>query len=207
MQVNLADIDARESYFYLISAITPRPIAWVSSCSNSNHHNLAPFSFFAGVCAHPPTLAFSPVNRPDGSQKDTVCNIRENGQFVVNVVTEKLAQRMNVTAAEFEFVENEFEKAKIETIDSVKVHPKRVADSPIQFECQLNQIVDIGHGALAANLIIGDILLMHIDERVLNEKGRIDPDLLKTIGRMGGIEYCRTTDRLQMKVPSADSID
>ena len=204
MQVDLSAIPPREAYFYLISSITPRPIAWVSSCSNSGHHNVAPFSFFAGVCADPPTLAFSPVNRPDGSQKDTVVNIRENGQFVVNVVTEDLADQMNVSAAEFDFVENEFEKASIECIDSVNVAPLRVAKSPIHFECRLNQIVDIGSGPLAANLIIGDILLMHIDERVLNEKGRIDPGLVNAIGRLGGIEYCRTTDRFQMKVPAAD---
>lgn len=207
MQIDLANIEARESYFYLISSITPRPIAWVSSCSNGGHHNLAPFSFFCGVCAHPPTLAFSPVNRPDGSQKDTVRNIRENGEFVVNVVTESLAEKMNISAAEFGFHESEFEKGKIESVDSVNIRPLRVANSPIQFECRVHQIVDVGTGPLAANLIIGNIVLMHLDENVLDDKKRIDPDLVKSIGRMGGIEYCRTTDRLQMKIPDANSID
>lgn len=195
MQIDPAIENPSLVYSTMIRAITPRPIAWVSTLSENGVTNLAPFSYFNGVCSQPAALMFSPVNRPDGTKKDTVRNIEATGQFVVNLVPYAVAESMLKTAFDFEFDTSEFEAVGLTEKPSLRVGPPGVAESPIQFECELIQIVPVGEGPLAANVIIGKILLMNIDDSVLNDDGKIDPELLDTIGRMGGVGYCRTTDR------------
>ena len=202
MEINPSDESPREFYFRMVSLITPRPIAWVSTISNSGHLNLAPYSFFNGVTAAPPSVVFSPVNRPDGSKKDTVLNIEQNGQFVINVVSHAIAEKMNLTSGDFGFEENEFEIAGLTTVDSLKVKPPRVKESAAQFECELIQIVKVGDGPLAANLIIGKILHLHIADEVLDQRGRVDSQRLDNVGRLGGAEYSTTRDRLEISRPS-----
>jgi len=202
MEINPSDESPRDFYFRMVSLITPRPIAWVSTISNSGHLNLAPYSFFNGVTAAPPSVVFSPVNRPDGSKKDTVLNIEQNGQFVINVVSHAIAEKMNLTSGDFGFEENEFEIAGLTTVDSLKVKPPRVKESAAQFECELIQIVEVGDGPLAANLIIGKILHLHIADEVLDERGRVDSQLLDNVGRLGGAEYSTTRDRFEIARPS-----
>lgn len=201
MEINPSDESPREFYFRMVSLITPRPIAWVSTISNSGHLNLAPYSFFNGVTAAPPSVVFSPVNRPDGSKKDTVLNIEQNGQFVINVVSHAIAEKMNLTSGDFGFEENEFEIADLTTVDSLKVKPPRVKESAAQFECELIQIVKVGDGPLAANLIIGKILHLHIADEVLDERGRVDSQRLDNVGRLGGAEYSTTRDRFEISRP------
>jgi len=198
MQINPEQADPSLVYSMMIRAITPRPIAWVSTISANGISNLAPFSYFNGLCSRPAALMFSPVNRADGSKKDTVRNIEDNGQFVVNVVPFVVAERMFKTAGDFEYEESEFEIAGLTPQPSEQIEPPRVAESPIQFECELMQIVPVGEGPLAANVIIGKILLMNIDDAVLDEMGKIDPQRVDTIGRMGGRTYCRTSDRFTL---------
>ncbi len=198
MQFNPEQADPSLVYSMMIRAITPRPIAWVSTISANGISNLAPFSYFNGLCSRPAALMFSPVNRADGSKKDTVRNIEDNGQFVVNVVPFVVAERMFKTAGDFEYEESEFEIAGLTPQPSEQIEPPRVAESPIQFECELMQIVPVGEGPLAANVIIGKILLMNIDDAVLDEMGKIDPQRVDTIGRMGGRTYCRTSDRFTL---------
>ena len=198
MQFNPEQADPSLVYSMMIRAITPRPIAWVSTISANGISNLAPFSYFNGLCSRPAALMFSPVNRADGSKKDTVRNIEDNGQFVVNVVPFAVAERMFKTAGDFEYEESEFEIAGLTAQPSEQIEPPRVAESPIQFECELMQIVPVGVGPLAANVIIGKILLMNIDDAVLDEMGKIDPQRVDTIGRMGGRTYCRTSDRFTL---------
>ena len=171
MQVVPEDVTPTEVYSTMIRAITPRPIAWVSTISSRGIANLAPFSFFNGVCSRPAALMFSPVNKPNGCKKDTVLNVEANGQFVVNVVPHSLAQPMLQSAQEFEYEESEFSATGLTAERSLKVAPPRVAESPIHFECELMQIVNIGEGPLAANVVFGKILLIDIDDRVLNERG------------------------------------
>ena len=202
MEINPADESPRDFYFRMVSLITPRPIAWVSTVSNVGHLNLAPYSFFNGVTAAPPSVVFSPVNRPDGSKKDTVLNIEENGQFVINVVSFAIAEKMNLTSGDFGFEENEFEIAGLTTVDSFKVKPPRVKESSAQFECELIQIVSVGEGPMAANLIIGKILHLHIADEVLDDRGRVDPQLLDNVGRLGGADYSTTRDRFEIARPS-----
>lgn len=202
MEINPADESPRDFYFRMVSLITPRPIAWVSTVSNAGHRNLAPYSFFNGVTAAPPSVVFSPVNRPDGSKKDTVLNIEENGQFVINVVSYAIAEKMNLTSGDFGFEENEFEIAGLTTVDSLKVKPPRVKESSAQFECELIQVVNVGDGPMAANLIIGKILHLHIADEVLDDRGRVDPQLLDNVGRLGGADYSTTRDRFEIARPS-----
>lgn len=191
----------RDFYRHMIACITPRPIAWVSTISPAGVPNLAPFSFFNGVGANPPAVVFSPVNRRDGSRKDTVINIEANRQFVVNIVSEPSAERMNCTSAELPYEVNEFETCGLTPAPSVLIKPPRVQEAPVQMECELFDILHVGHGPLAANLVIGLIVLMHVDERVLDAGGQIDPEKLATIGRMGASLYSRTRDRFEMERP------
>lgn len=202
MLVDPAELSLREIYQLMIRAITPRPIAWVSTVSNEGLHNLAPFSFFNGVTANPPTVVFSPVNRRDGSKKDTVINIEQTGEFVVNVVSHSQASAMNQTSADYPAEVNEFEAASIETQPSERIRPLRVAGAPIQMECKLFQIVQVGEGPLAANLIIGRIELFHLDDAVLDREGKLDPALIDAVGRMGGASYTTTRDRFDLPRPT-----
>ena len=187
-------------YHTMVSTIVPRPIAWVSTISAQGQLNLAPYSFFTGVTASPPSIVFSPVNKNDGSKKDTVRNIEAIGQFVINVVPHRLAEQMNLTSADFEFGVSEFEKAGLTEKPSEKVDPPGVLESPIQLECELMQIVTVGEGPGAANLVIGKILMMHINDDVLTQ-GRIDANKLDAIGRMGGALYSRTTKTFTVQRP------
>jgi len=199
MQIDPETEDPSLVYSTMIRAITPRPIAWVSTISNDGVTNLAPFSYFNGICSDPAAIMFSPVNRPDGSKKDTVRNIESNRQFVVNMVPFDAGQRMFETAGDFDYQVSEFDEIGLTPLPSNRVKPPGVAESPIQFECELIQIVPVGEGPLAANVIIGKILLMNISDDVLDDKGKIDPEKIDLIGRMGGRSYCRTTDRFDLK--------
>lgn len=199
MQIDPEQVSPSLVYSTMIRAITPRPIAWVSTVSPNGFTNLAPYSYFNGICSQPAALMFSPVNKPDGSKKDTVLNIEANKQFVVNVVPYSTAESMFKTAEGLDYEVSEFESAGLTEKPSHKVAPPGVGESPIQFECELIQIVPVGEGPLAANVIIGKILLMNIDDKILNEAGKIDPELVDTIGRMGGLAYCRTSDRFDLK--------
>ncbi|MCP4478300.1 MAG: flavin reductase family protein [Planctomycetaceae bacterium] len=199
MLIDPAAESASFVYSTMIRAITPRPIAWVSTISPTGVTNLAPFSYFNGICSSPAALMFSPVNRPDGSPKDTLVNIRDNGEFVVNVVPFSIAQPMFETAGDFQYETSEFSEVGLTPAPSKKVQPPGVQESPIQFECEVIQIVPVGEGPLAANVIIGKIVLMNIADNILDKDQKIDQAKLDTIGRMGGRSYSRTTDRFELK--------
>lgn len=202
MLIEPEKLHIRDMYQHLIRIVTPRPIAWVSTVSDEGVHNLAPYSFFNGVTANPPSVVFSPVNRRDGSKKDTVINIEQNRQFVVNIVNRELAEVMNQTSAEYDSEVDEFEITGIAYEASSKVAPRRVKESPIQLECELIQIVPVGEGPLASNLVIGKILLAHVSDSVLDSDGQIDPQKVDSVGRMGGIAYSTTRDRFELDRPT-----
>jgi flavin reductase (DIM6/NTAB) family NADH-FMN oxidoreductase RutF len=201
MLIEPEKVTPRDVYRVMISCITPRPIAWVSTISPRGIPNLAPFSFFNGIGANPPTVLFCPVNRRDGSKKDTLINVEATKEFVVNIVPYALARPMNETSAEVPYEVNEFELAHLATAPSMKIKPPRVKDAPVHMECVLHQIVNVGEGALGANVVIGRILCIEVNDSVLDEKGQIDPQKLDTIGRMGGHLYSRTTDRFELTRP------
>jgi flavin reductase (DIM6/NTAB) family NADH-FMN oxidoreductase RutF len=202
MLLDFTKLPPRVVYGWMTSVIAPRPIAWVSTISADGRTNLAPFSFFQGVTSNPPTLMFVPVNNRDGQPKDTVRNLRQVPEFVVNVVPYALAEPMNASAATLPYGESEFEKFNIATTPSTKVRPPRVAAAPVAFECALHQIVDIGEGPLAAHVVFGRIHLVHVSDAVLGPDGRIDSGKLDVIGRMSGDWYCRTTERFTLKRPA-----
>jgi flavin reductase (DIM6/NTAB) family NADH-FMN oxidoreductase RutF len=220
MDVIPSQLAHREFYRILIGAVGPRPIAWVSSLSASGQPNLAPFSFFNAVCSNPPLLAFAPAMRTPkksaaadsagtptlhaaGVPKDTLRNIRETGEFVINVVTFELAEAMNLTSGEYDASINEFEVAKLASAPSKSVKPPRVAESPVSFECKLYRILDFNPGPDGGSLVIGEIVSIHIDERHLKD-GRLDRNSLDLIGRMGGLQYTRTTQRFELARPKVE---
>jgi flavin reductase (DIM6/NTAB) family NADH-FMN oxidoreductase RutF len=204
MNVRTDQLPHREFYRFLISTVAPRPIAWVSTL-NHGHLNLAPFSFFNVVSAKPPMLGFSPALRQVDDKpapKDTLQNIRETGEFVVNVVTFAVAKAMNITSGEYDSSVDEFALAELTTRPSLLVRPPQVAESPVSFECKLNRIIDFGTEPGSSSLVIGEIVSVHFEDSVLKE-GRLDPDSLDLVGRMGGTQYSRTTNRFDMRRPES----
>ena len=207
MIVSPSDLTHSELYGILLNSVAPRPIAWVSTMSPSGQHNLAPFSFFNVVCVDPPLLAFAPgLRRPKtpeaehGEAKDTLRNIRETKEFVVNIVTYELREAMNSTSGEYDASVNEFELAKLTPELSKIVRPPRVAESPVSFECKLHQILDFSPAPTSGSLVIGQIVAIHINDAHI-EHGKLDRNSLDLIGRMGGIQYTRTTQRFEIVRP------
>jgi flavin reductase (DIM6/NTAB) family NADH-FMN oxidoreductase RutF len=198
MLFDFASISARERYKLLVSTIVPRPIAWIVSQDLHGHLNAAPFSFFNAFAGDPPVVGIGIGSHDPGRPKDTRHNIRETGQFVVNLVSEEAAEVMNITAIEFERGVSEPSEAGLTTIPSVHVKPPRIAESPVSMECELLQIIDLGP---EQSLVLGRVLAMHIrDDAVIDPaKYRIDTPKLKLIGRMHGAGwYARTSDLFKM---------
>ena len=200
MHLDFTTLSPRDAYSWMADTITPRPIAWVSTLSPEGHTNLAPFSFFNGITGNPPTLMFSAVNNRGGVKKDTVRNIEATGEFVVNLVSHVLTEKMNDCAAMLPYGDSEFAKFGINPAASTQVRPPRVAPAPVAFECRLHSIVLIGEGAGAANVIFGRIVSAYVSDAVL-VGGAIDPALLDTVGRLGGENYVTTRDRFSLKRP------
>jgi flavin reductase (DIM6/NTAB) family NADH-FMN oxidoreductase RutF len=201
MILDFAALPVRDAYQWMVSTILPRPIAWVATISPDGRSNLAPFSFFQGITANPPTLMFVPVNNRDGAKKDTVRNIELVPEFVVNLVPHALAAAMNDTAALLPYGESEFSRFGIAPAPSLKVRPPRVAASPVAFECVLDRIVHIGEGPLAANVVFGRIISAHISDDVLGPGGLPDSGKLDLVGRLGGEDYATTRDPFSLRRP------
>jgi flavin reductase (DIM6/NTAB) family NADH-FMN oxidoreductase RutF len=202
-----SQIPHNDLYAIILNSVGPRPIAWVSTLSASGQPNLAPFSFFNAVCIDPPLLAFAPglrqpkqTNSPHGEPKDTLRNVRETKEFVVNIVTFDLLQPMNVTSGEYDSSINEFELAKVTPAPSQLVRPARVAESPVSFECKLHQILDFSPAPTSSSLVIGEVVFIHIDDAHI-KNGKLDRSSLDLVGRMGGIQYTRTTNRVELARP------
>jgi flavin reductase (DIM6/NTAB) family NADH-FMN oxidoreductase RutF len=207
MIVSPSDLSHKDLYNILLNSVAPRPIAWVSTASASGQLNLAPFSFFNVACVDPPLLAFAPgLRRPKqteathGEPKDTLRNVRETKEFVVNIVTYELAEAMNITSGEYDASVNEFELAKLTPQASKIVRPPRVAESPVSFECRLHQILDFSSAPTSGSLVIGEIVSIHINDGHLKD-GKLDRNSLDLIGRMGGLQYTRTTERFEIVRP------
>ena len=201
MIIDVAASDVVSVYRALVSIVVPRPIGWITTVDPAGRVNLAPFSFFNAFGANPPIVVFSPTLRRDGSKKDTLLNLESLGEFVVNTAVEDLAEQVNATSAELPRGQSEAEYAGLTLVPSDMVKPPRVAESPVHMEGRVRQIMSIGDGPIATNLVIGEIVLIHIDERVLDGAGHVDPRKLRAIARLGGSDYCRTGDLFQMERP------
>ncbi|MBD2214795.1 flavin reductase family protein [Nostoc linckia FACHB-104] len=193
--------DPRNTYQLLIGSVVPRPIAWVSTISSDGTPNVAPFSFFMGVTGNPPTLAISSGLRR-GTKKDTLVNVEESGELVVNIVVEELGEQMNTTSGDFPPDVDEFKEAGLTPAPSKRVRPPRVAESPINIECVLKQIVYVGNEGSQSGLIIAEAVLWHIRDDLLTPQNTIDVNKLHAIGRLSGNWYTRTRDLYEINRPT-----
>jgi len=189
-------------YRLLIGCVIPRPIAFVSTLSVDGVPNLAPFSFFTVASANPPVVCFAPQVPGRGlrQKKDTLRNVEDTGEFVVNIVSEDFAAQMNLCSGDYPPEVDEFAISGLTPVASESVRPARVGESRVQMECKLREIIRVSDAPLGGSLVMGNVLRMHVAEEVLRA-GAVDPDLLRAIGRMGGSSYTRTQDRFDMKRP------
>ena len=184
-----------ETHKLMIGSIVPRPIALVSTTSNNGINNLAPFSYFNGVCSKPPTIMFAPARRGwDGKEKDTLINIRNTKEFSINIVSENIGEKMVKCSTDYQKEVDEYSKSGLSPVSSKKIKPPIVSESKISLECTLNQIVQIGkNDAGSGFIVIGTIVLFHIDDEVY-DNGRIILNKLQPLGRVAGNGYVRSTN-------------
>ena len=199
MKFDPSEISFTEVHKLMIGSIVPRPIAFVSTLSRDGKNNIAPFSYFNGVCSRPPTIMFAPARRGwDGKEKDTLVNIRDNNQFVINIVSESFAEQMVMCSTDFDSDVDEFEISGLNPVPSNKISPPRLLESKISYECELNQIVEIGEGDAGSGfIVIGTIVLFHIDDDVY-DNGHILLDRLEPLGRLAGNQYTRPNNNLEI---------
>lgn len=190
MDIDLRTLESRHAHDLMTSALIPRPIAWVSTINPEGKTNLAPFSFFSGISWLPPLLSFSPVNRADGTKKDTVRNIELVPEFVIHIVSEDLLKPMEQSAGPIPYGADDSSIGGIHLIPSQAVRPLRIAEARVSFECTLERIVRVTEGPDAGNLIIGRIVLMHAADDIIRGGREIDWLGLDALGRLSGNGYC-----------------
>lgn len=199
MQFNPEEIDQKAIYKLLTGAVIPRPIGWISTISETGVLNLAPFSFFNAVGEDPPHVMFSTV-RTNDVNKDTLNNVLNNKQFVVNMVTEELVEKMNLTSKAIPSIESEFELAGLTPIPSAKIKPPRVKESPITMECEMVHHYFLeDHTNGGACIIIGRIIMFHVDESVLLDDFKINLDTYRPVARLAGANYSKLGEIFSIK--------
>jgi len=195
--IKTIDITSGETagiYQYLSAAVTPRPIAFVSTVDSEGKKNLSPFSFFNAFSVNPPILVFSPVRRVrNNTSKHTLDNLHQVKECVISLVTEEIAQQVSLSSCDFDAETNEFDKAGFTELKSEIVNPSRVKESPVNFECKVNDIISLGEEGGAGSLVICEVLKMHINEDVLDNNNAIDPFKLNIVSRLGANWYGKTT--------------
>jgi flavin reductase (DIM6/NTAB) family NADH-FMN oxidoreductase RutF len=195
-------IPVPKMHSYLLGAVVPRPIALASTIDAQGRVNLSPFSFFNVFSANPPILIFSPARRGrDNTTKHTYENVKEVAEVVINIVTYQMVHQVSLASCEYPREVNEFTKSGLTAIPSEVVRPPRVAESPVHFECRVNQVVELGNGGAAGNLVICEVLRMHIDPAVQDPDGRINPYKLDAVARMGADYYLRAQGDNIFSVP------
>jgi flavin reductase (DIM6/NTAB) family NADH-FMN oxidoreductase RutF len=194
LSIDPTQIPTKDLHQYILAAVAPRPIAFASTLSSNGIPNLAPYSFFNAFSSNPPILIFSSNRRvANNTTKDTLKNVEDTGEVVINVVPHAIVRQMAVASIEYDAEVDEFAKAGLTPLASERVRPFRVAESPVQMECKVEKILPLGAGGGAGNLIVCNIVMMHIAEQVLNDKGRIDPHKIDLMGRMGRFYYARAS--------------
>jgi len=204
MIIRMSEKSTRERYALIISSVVPRPIAFVSTLSKNGVENLAPFSFFNGVCAKPPLVSIAIARKSGAVTKDTLRNIEETGELVINLVTEAMAEPMVMTAGEWPADVSEFDKAGFERLPSEVVKPPRVKGSPVTMECRVHRLIPVGDDLTTADggtvsiatLVLAEILVMHVDDAVMSDRGVPDAAKLAPLARLGGLGYAGI-DRLR----------
>ncbi len=187
---------------YLQGAVSPRPIAFVSSVDSKGLVNLSPFSFFNMFSMNPPILVFSPSRRVrDNSTKHTLQNVLEVPEVAINIVSYDMVEKASLASCDFPKGTSEFVKAGFTELPSVKVKPPRVLESPLSFECKVNQVIPLGSEGGAGNLVICEVMLIHIKEEIVDSEGKINPHKVDAVARMGGDYYCRAFGENIFTVP------
>lgn len=201
LTIDPTQIPTKDLHQYILGAVAPRPIAFASTISEDGIPNLAPYSFFNAFSSNPPILIFSSNRRVENNTtKDTLKNVQDTGEVVINVVPYSIVRQMALCSIEYGAEVNEFEKAGFTPLASEKVRPFRVAESPIQMECVIENILPLGEKGGAGNLIVCRMVLMHISESVLTDSGRIDPHKVDLMGRMGRFYYARASGEAVMEI-------
>ncbi len=194
-KIDPKSIKTPELHGLLLGAISPRPIAFASTIDKAGNVNLSPFSFFNVFGANPPTLIFSPSRRGrDNTTKHSFENVKEVGEVVINIANYAMVEQMSLASTEYGQGVNEFTKSGFTEAKSEKIKPPRVAESPVAFECIVKQIIETGTEGGAGNLVICEVVFIHINDEILDENGKIDPIKLDPIGRMGGNWYSRAKE-------------
>ncbi len=195
VSINPKEISVSRLHGYLLGAVAPRPIALASTIDENGNVNLSPFSFFNVFSANPPVMIFSPARRVrDNTTKHTLENVLQTKEVVINIVNYDMVQQMSLSSTEYHQGVNEFKKAGFTQLDSLLVKPPRVGESPVQFECKVNQVISLGNEGGAGNLVICEVVQLHINEAVLDTDGKINPEKLDAVARMGGSWYNRSKE-------------
>ena len=201
ISVDPIQIGVKETYKLLIGAIVPRPIAFISTVSEKGIGNLAPFSFFNGVSSNPPALMIAITRKKDGTKKDTLRNIEATRQFVVNSVSEWIAEPMNLCSAEYPYGVDEMAKVGLTPIPSIRVRPPRIKEAALHFECELYDSMEVGDGGEGSStLIVGKILMIHAHAAAF-QNGKLILDELKPISRLSGTSYGHTSEVFDLPRP------
>lgn len=202
MTIDPKEIPMARMHALLLGSVIPRPIAFVSTVDKAGNVNLSPFSYFNCFGANPPVLIFSPARRGrDNTTKHTFENILEVQEAVVHIVCYSIVQQMSLASAEYPKGVNEFVKAGLTEVPSLKVKPPRVKEAPVAFECKVMQVIQTGDKGGAGNLVICEVIMMHLNEDILDNSGRIDPHKLDAVARLGGDWYCRVHGDAIFKLP------
>ena len=195
LKINPRDIPVAQLHGYLLGSVGPRPIALASTIDKNGIPNLSPFSFFNVFSSNPPIAIFSPARRVrNNTTKHTLDNVLNNKEVVINVVSQEIVQQTSLSSTEYENGINEFVKSGLTAIKSETITPFRVKESPVQMECIVNDVIELGDQGGAGNLVVCEIKMIHINEDILDDEGIIDPNKIKLVGRMGGNWYCKTTN-------------
>ena len=206
LEINPKDLSTKDLHGYLLSSVGPRPIALVSTIDNEGRPNLSPFSFFNVFSANPPIAIFSPARRVrNNTTKHTLQNAASNKEVVINVVSYPIVEQTSLSSTEYKEGVNEFIKSGFTPLESIEVKPYRVKESPVQMECIVKDIISLGEEGGAGNLVVCEIVKMHISENVLNEHHQIDPNKIDLVGRMGANWYCRASNTSLFEVQKPNS--
>ena len=206
LEINPKDISTKDLHGYLLSSVGPRPIALVSTIDNEGRPNLSPFSFFNVFSANPPIAIFSPARRVrNNTTKHTLQNAASTKEVVINVVSYPIVEQTSLSSTEYKEGVNEFIKSGFTPLESIEVKPYRVKESPVQMECTVKEIISLGEEGGAGNLVVCEIVKMHISENVLNEHHQIDPNKIDLVGRMGANWYCRASNTSLFEVQKPNS--
>ena len=202
ISIDPKNIEVPKLHRYLLGAVGPRPIAFASTIDEEGVPNLAPFSFFNAFSANPPILVFSPARSGrTNTTKDTYNNVKKLPEVVINVVNYELVHQMSLASSPYPSNTDEFIKSGLTPVNSDLVKPYRIKESPVQFECKVNEVIELGDQGGAGNLIICEVLKIHIDESILDESGMIDQHKIDLVSRMGGNWYCRADENSMFEIP------